>query len=79
MNFLGLGPRVFRFLMRRGGVPSLSELIDTAKAQGVTFIACCMSMDLMGIDKSELMDDITYGGVATYLMAAHEADTNLFI
>ncbi len=79
MNFLGLGPRMFRLLMRRGGVPSLAELIDTAREQGVTFVACTMSMDLLGIDRRELMDDIEYGGVASYLLAAQEADTNLFI
>lgn len=79
MNFLGLGPRIFRSLMRRGGVPSLPDLIESAREQGVTFTACCMSMDLMGIDKGELIDDIGYGGVATYLAAAQKSDTNLFI
>jgi len=79
MNCLGLGPRMFRTLMHRSGVPSLAELIETAREQGVRFIACCMSMDLMGIDKSELIDDIEYGGVATYLAAAEKSGTNLFI
>ena len=79
MNFLGLGPRMFRTLMRRGGVPSLSDLVESARKLEVRFIACCMSMDLMGIDKSELMDGIEYGGVATYLAATQDAGTNLFI
>ncbi len=79
MNFLGLGPRIFRALMRRGGVGSLPELIAGARAQDVTFTACSLSMDLMGIDRSELIDDIGYGGVASYLAAAQDANTNLFI
>ncbi len=79
MNLLGFGPRLFRSLMRRNGVPSLADLIETAQELDVTFIACCMSMDLMGIHASELIEGIEYGGVATYLAAAQDADTNLFI
>lgn len=79
MNFLGLGPRMFRTLMRRGGVPTLPDLVGSAREMGVSFIACCMSMDLMGIAKGELIDGIEYGGVATYLAATQDAGTNLFI
>lgn len=30
-------------------------------------IACTMSMDVMGVQKEELMDNVTLGGVASYL------------
>ena len=42
-------------------------------------IACTMSMDVMGVKKEELMDNVTLGGVATYLERAEEANINLFI
>ena len=38
-----------------------------------------MSMDVMGVKKEELMDNVTLGGVATYLERAEEANINLFI
>ena len=46
---------------------------------GVKFIACTMSMDVMGIQKSELMGGLEYAGVATYLGEADEGTINLFI
>jgi peroxiredoxin family protein len=42
-------------------------------------IACTMSMDVMGVKKEELMDNVTLGGVATYLERAEDANVNLFI
>ena len=38
-----------------------------------------MSMDVMGVKKEELMDNVTLGGVATYLERAEDANVNLFI
>ena len=38
-----------------------------------------MSMDVMGVQKEELMDYVTLGGVASYLERAEEANVNLFI
>ena len=46
---------------------------------GVEFIACQMSMDVMGIKREELLDNVTVGGVATYMERAEGANTNLFI
>ena len=43
------------------------------------FIACQMSMDAMGVKREELLDDVTVGGVATYMERAEEANVNLFI
>lgn len=79
MNMLGMGPRMIRSLMKSKNVPSLEELIQTAMDQGVEMIACQMSMDLMGIDRQELVDGIGIGGVGAYLGKAEQAGHNLFI
>ena len=50
-----------------------------AIANGVEFIACQMSMDVMGITKDELLDNVTIGGVATYMNRAEASNVNLFI
>lgn len=54
-------------------------LRSQALAQGVEFIACQMSMDMMGICREELLDEVTIGGVATYMERADKANVNLFI
>ena len=67
MNMMGIGSKMMRFLMKKKKIDSLESLIAQAREQGVEFIACTMSMDVMGVKKEELLDDVTLGGVATYL------------
>ena len=66
-------------IMKSKNIDSLESLMQQAKDNGVEFIACSMSMDVMGIKKEELLDDITIGGVAAYLDRAENANVNLFI
>jgi peroxiredoxin family protein/TusA-related sulfurtransferase len=79
MNMGGMGPKMIRKLMKDKNVDSLEVLLQSALDNGVNIVACNMSMDLMGIHEDELLDGVQYGGVATYLGAAEEADVNLFI
>jgi peroxiredoxin family protein len=78
-NFAGAGRGMMKKVMKSENVMSVSELMDTAREQGIKMIACTMSMDVLGISKEELIDDIEYAGVATYLGEADESNVNLFI
>ena len=53
--------------------------VEKAVEIGVEMIACTMSMDVMGVKKEELLDNVTLGGVATYLERTDDANLNLFI
>lgn len=79
LNMMGMGSKMMKGIMKKKNVASLEELIEAAKANGVKMIACTMSMDVMGIHKEELIDGIEFAGAASYLGAAEESDTNLFI
>ena len=79
MNMCGIGAGMMRNLMKRKGVSSLEELRSQAIESGVEFIACQMSMDVMGVKREELLDCVTVGGVATYMERADKANVNLFI
>lgn len=79
MNFAGIGPKLMGKAMAHENAMTLPELIETAREQGVKFIACTMSMDVMGLRKEELLDGIEYAGVAAYLGEADESNVNLFI
>ena len=79
MNMLGAGRRMMRLVMKKRGISSLETLRDQAIAAGVEFIACQMSMDVMGITREELLDNVTIGGVATYMNRAEASGVNLFI
>ena len=79
MNMMGIGAKMMRFLMQKKGVDSLESLRQQAIDNGVEFIACQMSMDVMGVKREELLDEVTVGGVATYMDRAEQANVNLFI
>lgn len=78
-NMMGLGRIMMRHLMKLKGVDSLESLRQQAIDNGVEFIACQMSMDVMGIKREELIDEVSIGGVATYMERAEKAGVNLFI
>lgn len=79
LNMLGIGAKVMRYLMKKKGVDSLESLRQQAIDNGVEFIACQMSMDVMGIKREELLDEVNTGGVATYMQRAQQSNVNLFI
>lgn len=79
MNMMGVGAKMMRFLMNKKGVDSLESLRRQAIENGVEFIACQMSMDVMGIKREELLDNVVVGGVASYMERAEQANVNLFI
>lgn len=79
MNFAGAGPKLMRIAMRQQKVMPLEDLIASAREQGVKMVACTMSMDVMGLQREELIEGLEYAGVASYLGDADEANVNLFI
>ena len=79
LNMMGMGSRLMRMIMRDKRIDSLESLIQQAVENGVEMIACTMSMDVMGVKKEELLDNVTLGGVATYLERTDDANLNLFI
>ncbi len=79
INFGGIGGAMMRKRMKDKHVDSLESMIMQAKRAGVQMIACQMSMDIMGVEASELLDGVTIGGVATYLEEAEKSNVNLFI
>lgn len=79
MNFFGIGAKMLRALMKSKQVASLEELVQMAREMGVRIIACQMSMDVLGIKKDELWDDVEVGGVATFLADAAKSKVTLFL
>jgi peroxiredoxin family protein/TusA-related sulfurtransferase len=79
LNWFGLGPRLLKKMMRDHQVEPLTGLIAKAREMDVSMVACRMSMDLLGITEDELIDGVTYGGVAAYLGDASNSRLSLFI
>ncbi|WP_096200538.1 DsrE/DsrF/DrsH-like family protein [Bacillus sp. FJAT-45350] len=79
MHFAGMGPKLIKNVMKKHNAMPLPDLVDMAKEQGVKLVACTMTMDLLGLQKEELIDGIEYAGVAAYLADAEDGNVNLFI
>ena len=86
-NILGIIPGMSRLAtsmmkkkMGKMKMPTIREMIQTAKEAGVRFHACSPSMQMMGLTKDDLIpevDDII--GATTYLDLASEDAITLFV
>ena len=81
MNFLGLGKWMIKKQMKKANVRSLEGLFRDFRELGGKVIACDMTMEIMGIKKEDLQEDLItdYGAVGTYIKEAKESDITLFI
>jgi peroxiredoxin family protein len=80
MNFLGMGPWMMGTLRQKYNVASPRELLEAATAMGVEFIPCQMTMDMFGLKREDLIDEMGEpAGAATAIEIMTEADASLFI
>ena len=80
-HLLGLGKWMILRRMRKARVASLERLLADYKELGGRVIACEMTMEIMGIGRDALRDDLIdeYGAVGTYIQQARESSITLFI
>lgn len=81
MNMMGLGKRMIKGRMDKANVVSLEKLMADFKELGGKIIACEMTMEIMGVKKEDLRQDLIdeYGAVGTYINEARESKITLFI
>jgi peroxiredoxin family protein len=80
MNMGGMGTSMMKKRMVEKKVKDLRGMIQDAKELDVRFLVCDMSMDIMGLQKEEFIDEIDdIVGVGTYLKESKDAMTTLFI
>ena len=81
MNMLGLGKAMVKRKMKKANVASLERLLQDFKELGGKILACDMTMEIMGIKKEDLRQDLIedYCAVGTYVKEARESKITLFI
>ncbi len=79
MNLSGIGPKMMRWRMKKKNIDSLEAMIQSALTNNIEFMACQMSMDVMGVKREDLIDGVSIGGVAAYLNETESSSLNLFI
>jgi peroxiredoxin family protein len=79
LNFLGVSPKIFRYLMRKNNVAVLEELVEAAKQLKINFYACEMAMHVLGLQKNDFIPEVKdVLGVASFLNLSEGGQT-LFI
>ncbi len=85
-NIIGVLPGMTRMAtwmmkdwMKKGGVPTIPDLLDLAKENGVRLIACQMSLDVLGLKKEDLIEGLEFAGAGAFLDYAADADITLFV
>jgi len=75
------GMQMMNNKMKQANLASLERLIQDFKELGGKIIACEMTMEIMGITKEHLNQELIdeYGAVGTYIKEARESNINLFI
>jgi len=81
MNMMGLGKSMINSRMKKANVASLEHLFKDFKDLGGKVIACEMTMEIMGVSKEDLDQNLIdeYGAVGTYIHEARDSKITLFI
>ncbi|MGM0404652.1 MAG: DsrE/DsrF/DrsH-like family protein [Thermoplasmatota archaeon] len=81
MNFLGLGKWIMKRKMKKSNVRELEDMMNDFVELGGKILACDMTMEIMGVEKKDLRDEVIsdYCAVGTYIKEAKESDITLFI
>ena len=79
-NMLGMGTAMMKKFMKDSHMPSLDELIQTAKDLGVKLIPCSTTCDVMGIGEGAFFEGVgSQAGAAFFLNEARQSKVTLFI
>ncbi len=81
MHMGGLGKWMIKRRMRKRNVVSLDKMLADFVELGGTLMACDMTMDIMGVRREDLRDDLIsdYCGVGSFVQEARESTISLFI
>lgn len=81
INLLGLGKWMIKRRMKKANVASLERLMADFKELGGRIIACDMTMEIMGIGREDLREDLIdeYGAVGTYIHDARQPGITLLV
>jgi len=66
-------------MFKKQSVPTVNELLTMAQDSGVKLVACQMTLDVMGMKPTDLIDGIEFGGLATFIEYGMGATLTLFI
>lgn len=74
-----IATEMMKNMFKKHGVATIGQLLELAKESGVKLIACQMTMDVLGIKQEDIIEGVEFGGAATFMDIAAEAQISLFV
>jgi peroxiredoxin family protein len=65
--------------VEKAGIPSIEDMMDMAQAEGVNFVACKMTVDMMELREDAFIDGVEIMTAEDYMKLAKSAKLNMFI
>ena len=78
-GFNALATTLMKQTFKNRGVASIPELRSVCVEAGVNMIACTLTLDVFGFKREDFIPEANFGGAATFLEYAKDADVQLFI
>jgi peroxiredoxin family protein len=75
---MGSIPGMMKRKIDKANIPSLGELQEMAQIEGVELVACKMTVDMMEIDESKLIQDVVVWTAEDFMKYAKECKVCLF-
>ena len=79
MHMMGMGTAMMKNVMKSKNIDDLPTIISQARLMGVKLLACEMAMNMMGIQESELLDNVELAGVGNFAALAEKSGPVMFI
>lgn len=73
-----LATHMMRGQIEKAGIPGIAELLETAQLEGVKLVACRMTMDMMKLEKADLIEDVEVMNAEQFLKLAGTCSINMF-
>ena len=74
-----IGTAMMKSMIKGINWPTIPELVETCIEADVKMLACTPTMEMTGVRKEDLVDNVIVAGAAEYLDFALDADISLFI
>jgi peroxiredoxin family protein len=65
--------------IENAGIPEIEDMMDMAKAEGVKFIGCQMTVDMMELCVDDFIEDVEIWTAEDYIKYAKTCKINMFI
>lgn len=70
--------KMMRKQIEEAGIPSLDELMEIAQLEGVKFVACKMTIDMMKLKPEDFIEGVEIQTAEDYLKHARNCKMNMF-